>query len=159
MKQLSPESLYKLRCLRKARRLWKSVPMLAYAIMCDDYPGYTYEHFLSDLRPKGKRKTKSKCGKNPLQRYGRYTRMQQLVQDYYCTKALEPLIQASKLKARMALPYQMEIAISGECRRYQFSPRISLADMEQLNEAIEKCATASEADRLYEDFCNTHFSH
>lgn len=49
-KTFSPERLYKIRRLRKARRLFKQIPLFAYHIMRTTDEQYKYEDFLDDLR-------------------------------------------------------------------------------------------------------------
>ena len=58
MGAFSPERLFNIRRLRKARRHWKKEPLLAYASMCELYPGYRPTSNLQKIYAGGRRKKK-----------------------------------------------------------------------------------------------------
>ncbi|MNJ95329.1 hypothetical protein D3C87_130390 [compost metagenome] len=80
-KPFSPERLANIRRIRKARRLFKRSPLFAYCEMEKEFPGYTYTHFLDDLKIKKKKNAKTKIG-SKLKRYGRFSEMTRLLELY-----------------------------------------------------------------------------
>jgi len=108
-----------------ARRLLKKQPLFAYCLMREAYPDYTHEQFLDDLRYR--RPPKKRKGKNGIQKYGRYCRMEELLLRYRQDGNIAHALQAQKLRERMAKPYRVRVTI-GSCRlEYGFSPLVPIA--------------------------------
>lgn len=149
-KPFSPERLANIRRMRKARRLFKKAPLFAYAYMSDDYPDYTYAQFLDDLRirrPGRKRKTRS-----PLERYGRYGKMQELRNLYRQTGEIAFALQAQQLKDNMTRPYRLLVRKNDQIREYSLSPLIHYMQIENLSKRVTACRSIAEADKLIADF-------
>jgi hypothetical protein len=152
-KTFSPERLASLRRMRKARRLFKKQPLFAHCIMLEAYPDYTHIQFLDDLRyrrPPIKRK-----GKNGIQKYGRYCRMEELLHRYRQYGNIADALQAQKLRERMAKPYRVRVTINAVRIEYGFSPLVPIGNIENLVGSLARCATEQEADRLVQEFRKT----
>lgn len=152
-KPFTPERLANIRRIRKARRLYKKQPLFAYDILCKEYPDYTYDKFLDDLRYR--RKPKRRKGKSPLVRYGRYRRMEQLNELYRSTADIEYGLQAQRLRKYMTKPYRVLVRVSGKVLEYGFSPLIRIEEIEHLTTKLPTCKTEKEADELVEHFRKT----
>lgn len=152
-KAFAPERLMHIRRLRKARRLFKRKPLFAFEEMRLAYPQYTYDEFLDDLRRRTPRKNRQP--KSPLPRYGRYVRMQQLLDDYKRRGDTDALWMAVQLRERMTKPYRVSASIGHERIEFTFSPMISMGRIEQLTADIRKCSSMEQVLRLVEQFRKT----
>lgn len=152
-KPFTPERLTNIRRIRKARRLYRKEPVFAFQILCAEYPDYTHEQFLDDLRYRKPRKRKAK--KTTLTRYGRYMRMLHFLEKYRQTKNIEHAIQAQRLRKRMTKLYRVLLRLDGETLEYNFSPTISITKIEHLTIELSTCKTAEEADEIVERFWKT----
>ncbi|BAV04429.1 hypothetical protein SAMN05421788_110163 [Filimonas lacunae] len=130
MAQFSEERLFKIRRLRKARRLHKKEPLFALQLMQEIYPGYTQEDFTDDLRPRTA--PKKKKGKTLMARYGRYSRMQSLLIEFRLTGEWWYVYQASRLKERMTQPYRVQMTLAGAQREYPLPAQTPIALVEKL---------------------------
>jgi len=155
-KPFTPERLASIRRMRKARRLYKKEPLLAYHILCGEYPSYTHDDFWEDLRYRTKRKRKKK-NKTPLSRYGRYERMKQLIAMYKDTANTDYGMKAQRLRNLMTKPYRVMVRIEGEVLEYRISPLIQITEIEKLVAQLPKCKTEQEADDFVEQFGKTAF--
>lgn len=142
-KPFSPERLFHIRRLRKARRLFRQVPLFAFYLMQREYGNYTYLEFLDDLRIRHKKMGRPK--KSPLARYGRYNRMEQLMRIYDDTKDIQTALDALKLRRHMSHPYRVLLKITGVSLEFTLSPLIPIDAIEQLVDSIRKCRTEAEA--------------
>jgi len=152
-KKFSPERLASLRRMRMARRLFKKQPLFAYCMMLEAYPDYTHAQFLDDLRYR--RPPKSRKGKNGIQKYGRYCRMEELLHRYRQDGNIAHALQAQKLRERMAKPYRVRVTIGSYRLEYGFSPLVPIAHIGHLVGSLGRCSTEQEADRLVQQFRET----
>jgi hypothetical protein len=147
----SPERLAAIRRIRKARRLFKREPLFAYSYMLESFPEYTHEQFLDDLRLRTKRKLKPK--KDGRMKYGRYKKMQELIEQYLASGNMDDLLNAQKLKEHLKKPYRVCERIRNECTlEYGFSPFIPIREIESLVASLSSCKTESEADTFVDAF-------
>lgn len=146
--KFSEERLFRIRRLRKARRLFKQAPLFAFLWMQLEYPGYTYPEFLDDLR----RRTppKKKKGKSPLLRYGRYYRFQDMLFDYSQTKDPEYLRKAVRLRKHMTKPYRLLHKTKEGIVEYSFSPFLKIEIIEELTATLQTVKSREEASMLVE---------
>lgn len=138
--------------MRKARRLFKIAPLFAYQMMCQDYEQYTYPQFLDDLRrrtPKRKRK-----GKSPLVRFGRYSRINKLINEYQSTGNFDLLREADRLRGVITKPYRVLVKIKNRYKEYFFSALIPMCQIEELMMKINGCKTEEEVEKIVEQFDN-----
>lgn len=149
-KPFSPERLYKIRRIRKARRLFKQEPMFAYSRMCAIYPGYSHEAFIDDLRMRKPKKKKK--GKPFFLRYGRYGKMMQLIEQYKQTGDVDFAYKAKLLKDRIMEPYCFAYKVGDIVRNMFFSPMIPLEQIENLSKRLAGLQTIEEADRIVAEF-------
>lgn len=152
-KKFSAERLASLRRMRMARRLFKKQPLFAYSLMREAYPDYTHAQFWDDLRYR--RPPKKRKGKNGIQKYGRYCRMQELLLRYRQDGNIAHALQAQKLRERMAKPYRVRVTVGSYRLEYGFSPLVPIAHIEHLVEMLARCSTEQEADRLVQEFRET----
>ncbi|GEM63860.1 hypothetical protein SF1_18420 [Sphingobacterium faecium NBRC 15299] len=150
-KPLPPEKLFALRRLRKARRLFKQQPVFAFAILCEEYKDYTHEQFLDDLRIRTKTKGKKKK-KSPLTRYGRFFKMNQLLELYSKTGLVDFALQAFRLRSVITKPYRVLVKIEGCHIEYGLNPFIPYKEVEKLNLQLRDCKTEKEVDYVIEQF-------
>ncbi len=146
MATFSPKRLYTIRRMRKARRLWKKEPLLAFTTMLTLYPIYTEEEFLRDLKRRTKRKKKKP--KEVLRRYGRFEPMMQLLNKYEQTGDASYALQAATLRRNMTKPYRVSVKIAGITKEYVYSPLINWKGMEIYVSNIKKCQSWGEFEAL-----------
>lgn len=146
----SPERLRNIRRLRKARRLFKQTPLFAFHLMELEYPGYTQDEFLEDLRRRTKRKSKPK--KTPQRRYGRYYRVQALKERYASTGDEEAIRMAMRLQSVMTKPYRFLVRLKNQAKEFNLSPLIPISRVEQLNQSFTACKTMVEVEQLIDAF-------
>jgi len=144
-RQLSPESLFKLRRLRKARRLWKKEPVFAYQMMLDEFPDYSHEQFVADLKRRSKSVSKRRK-KYPLTKYGRYSRMEALIFEYALTGNPIYMTKANQLRRNMTKPYDFQVWKNGVLNYHSLSPLIPIEDIEQLQEEMKNCMNLDAAN-------------
>lgn len=149
----TPERLEKIRRMRKARRLFKKMPLFAYTYMVESDPHYTYEQFLADLRLRKKTKKKDKIDRSS--RYGRYGKMKEFYSLYDQTGDLKYAIQAQRLKDNMAKYYRVQIIVNRRITEYSFSPFIPYSQIESLSKLLSTCKTQEEADKMVTEFNRT----
>lgn len=149
--KFSSERLFKIRRMRKARRLFKQMPLFAFVIMQAEYVGYSLVQFQDDLRRRSKPKPKKK-GKSPLARFGRYWRIQQLIARYSYTLDEALIIKAMKLRQRITKPYRLEVRLKGMIHEFTILPLTPIQDVESLITKFNHCKTEEEIDRVFADF-------
>lgn len=149
-KAFTPERLVSIRRMRKARRLYKQMPLFAFEILREEYPNYTREQFLDDLRYRTKAKRKKK--KTTLTRYGRYARMVDLLHLYQQTGNNEYAIQAQRLRKRMTKPYRVRVKIGGQSWEYGVEATVPIHEVEQLTADLSTCTTIEQADEMMRRF-------
>lgn len=152
-KPFTPERLASIRRMRKARRLHKQQPLFAYHILCEIYPAYSYSDFLEDLRYR--RPPKRRKGKNNLQRYGRYARMNQYLETYKCTCNADDALQAIRLRQCLTKPYRVMVKVGKYNWEYSFSPLIPIQYIEELVGRLTKYCTETEVNNIVENFKKT----
>jgi len=140
----------RIRRLRKARRLWKKVPLFAFQQMCEDYPEYTLPDFLDDLRRRSP--PRKKKGKSQLQKYGRYERMCKLMREYKFTQDIDLALQAQKLRERIAQPYRVMVKVEKKKIEHWFSPLIPIDQIETLVKELGAVSTEQEAEVILAEF-------
>lgn len=151
MPQFSPERLYAIRRLRLARRLWKHSPLIAFDQVKELYPEYTQDLFIQDLTIR-KPKQKSAHTKNPLTRYGRFEKIQQLIGLYQNTADTQYLLMAQKLRSIITRPYRLEIKRGGKAWEFTFPPETPYKQIEQLSKNCQACSSLDEAVELCTTF-------
>ncbi|MCX2429875.1 hypothetical protein [Pedobacter sp. GR22-10] len=149
--KFNEERLFKIRRMRKARRLFKQMPLFAFVMMQAEYSGYSLVQFQDDLRRRSKPKPKKK-GKSPLARFGRYWRIQQLIARYSYTQDESLIIKAMKLRQRITKPYRLEVRLKGMVHEITLSPMTPIQDVESLIAKFNLCKTEKEIDRVFADF-------
>lgn len=149
-KTFTPERLSNIRRIRKARRLFKRIPLFAYTYMLHENPDYTYEQFLDDLRIRRPGKKKKK--KSPLARYGRYYVMREYIQLYNQTKDISYAIKAQDLRNNMTKPYRLLIRFKKLSRELYYSPLIPYNQIKELSENINQCKNLNEVEKVIADF-------
>ena len=154
MPVFSPERLFKIRRLRKARRLWNQVPLFALNTLQTDYPDYDEALLHEDIKRRTPKKKKK--GKNPLRKYGRFTKMQELMQLFEQTQDPAYYLKAMKIKEVMTKPYRVKFKITQQVVEYSFDPLIPYACIEDLVSKGNKCRTFEEVDLLCNTFINNH---
>lgn len=154
MASLNPEKLQALRRLRLARRLWKQFPLLAFDMVREKYPDYSYDQFLCDLKPRRKRKSHRHI-KNPLKRFGRFEKIEQLLSLYTDSGDPKFYLQAQKLRMIITRPYRLEIKRDGKGWEFTFPPETPYRKIEQLSRDCQKCQSLDEAVALCRDFIKT----
>jgi hypothetical protein len=150
MPPFKPETLQKIRRMRKARRLWRIQPMFAFYEMTKTYPDYTYEQFVEDLRrrtPKKKKKFKSS-----LHRYGRYQQITALLLRYRQTNDPLYALQAIRLRRIINRPYRMRARIEGITKEYTYSALIPFNAMEEFAQKIKQCQSWAAFEILDQSF-------
>jgi len=146
MAAFSPKRLFLIRRLRKARRLWKKQPLFAYHMMQEQYPGYTFAEFQEDLRLRSrKRKRKGKSG---LCRYGRYQKIQQLLDEFHMTRDFDRIREADRLRRNITKPYRVMIRLEGETREFEFQAVVPVERIKALVQNARACKTWSEFEIL-----------
>ncbi len=153
-KPFIPERLLRIRRMRKARRPYRLEPVFAYAQLAREYADYAREDFLDDLRIRGKRK-KDKRAKSPLARYGRFRRMQQLIDLFSQTGDIAYGLWAQRLRDKMTEPYRVQVVVAGKRLEYSFSPLIRLSEIESLVNRLSSCHSLEEANEVVEVFNRT----
>lgn len=153
----TPERLFHIRKMRKARRLFKKAPLFAYTFMLEAYPEYAYDQFLDDLRIR--KPGRKRAARSPLVRYGRYTKMQQLLYLHRHTGEISLALQAQQLRDNMTTPYRMLVRKNARTKQYCLSPLIPYAQMEDLLRNVTACKSMEEADKLIADFIGRSHMH
>lgn len=149
-KPFTPERLANIRRIRKARRLYRKQPLFAFEILLTEYPNYTQDKFWDDLRCRSIRKNRK--GKSPLIRYGRYRRMQQLIELYKNTQIIDYALKAQRLRRLMTVPYRVMVKIGGKAIEYNFCPLMQIEEIENIMTQLLKCLTVQDADKLIKQF-------
>lgn len=153
-RKLSFDQLCRLRRLRKARRLWKKQPLFAYMYMSIEYPGYSYQEFLDDLRRRSK--PIKRQVKNDMFRYGRYARIRSLINRYERSGNPDDALAAMRLAKVLRKAYRVLIRIGKEYIEYRFESFILIDDIESLCSSLRKCATEKQADEIVTAFRKAH---
>lgn len=153
MAKYTPEKLVTLRRLRAARRMHRRFPLMAFLFMKEKYPEYSYNDFIEDITPKRKRYYKSyryikKC---PLRKYGRFTAMDNLIQQYRQTGDPAALLKAEKIRKVMTKPYRILVSIKGQATEFYLSEYIPYHIVQDLTIAIKKTNTMEMAEQLIND--------
>ncbi|GAA0536960.1 hypothetical protein [Chitinophaga japonensis] len=146
----APETLLRIRRMRKARRLYRQQPVFAYSIMSAEFQGYSHEEFWNDLRrrtPPKKRK-----GKSGLRRYGRYGEMCRLLDRYRQTGNVADALKAQKLRNRITQPYRLQVRIGKLLKEYLLSPLIPVNSVKELTCSLHGCKDYAEADNKINEF-------
>ncbi|MNI08923.1 hypothetical protein D3C81_1403610 [compost metagenome] len=149
----SPTRLFNIRRIRKARRLFKQQPLFAYVLMCANYKEYSYLNFLDDLRYR--KAPKKRKGKTALNRYGRYNRIQQLMERYRETGNLDHAIAAKRLRDLLTKPYRVWYRCEGVTVEVCFSPLVPLIQIENLVLRLKAVHSEHEAQALVSEFGST----
>ncbi|WP_313491905.1 MULTISPECIES: hypothetical protein [Sphingobacterium] len=149
-KPFTPERLTNIRRMRKARRLFKKLPLFAYTYMLQDIPDYTYEQFLDDLRIR--RQGKKRKEKSYLSRYGRFGAMCQFIKLYEQTKDIAYARKAQDLRDNMTKPYRLLIRFKKLRRELYYSPLIPYSQIKELSENINRCKNLTEIEKVIADF-------
>lgn len=149
-RKFSTERLANIRRIRKARRLYRQVPLFAQLLMAEKYPGYDDKQFCDDLRRRSKAKPRRK--KSTLQRFGRYHRMIQLIRDYKESRDTSLLIEAATLRRNMTKPYRVRVRLGKRIYEFSFPPTVSILQIEALTARFGTCKTPEEIDTVYNEF-------
>ncbi|CDS93674.1 hypothetical protein BN1088_1431624 [Sphingobacterium sp. PM2-P1-29] len=149
-KPFTPERLANIRRIRKARRLFKKIPLFAFAYMLEDIPDYTFKQFLDDLRIR--RPGKKRKGKSFLCRYGRYWAMREFIRLYDQTKDIAYALKAQKLRNEMTKPYRLLVRYKNLYRELYYSPLIPYSQIKELSDHINRCNNLNEVDKVIADF-------
>lgn len=127
--------------INKARRLYKQAPLFAFQELKAFLEGdYTFEQFLSDLRPRRKPKPKTKQ-KSGLAKYGRYHRMMDLVARWNTSKDFDALYHAQVLRNRISQPYTLLVRYSKESREYFYRPEVPITHLETVVKLSKECSS------------------
>ncbi len=161
MANYTPEKLAALRRLKAARRLHRRFPLMAFQFMQEKYPDYCYQDFVQDITPKRKRYYKSyrytkKC---PLRKYGRYSTMEDLIQQYQQTGDPAALLKAEKLRKVMTKPYRVLVSIKGQAIEFYLSPLIPYKVVQDLTLSIRKTHSMEMAQQLINDIRSRYNSY
>lgn len=148
--KFSAKRLDHIRRLRKARRYFRQIPLFAFHDMQQEYPNYTYEEFLDDLRYRKPRKKRK--AQNQLKKFGRYERMQKLLTLYRLTQEVAHAIEAKKLRDRLSKPYRVRVRMDNQYIEYNLSPLARIEDVEKLTGQLATVRTEQEADHLITEF-------
>lgn len=148
--KFSQERLMHIRRLRRARMLYKKVPLFAYQQLSTEYPGYTVEEFWEDLKPR--RRPTPKTKKDTGMRYGRYAEIGRLLSDYQRTGNIKDLITANSLQARLRKPYRLQVIRQHEVFECSISPLVPIQRVRQLREMLAASSSIDEARKVYESF-------
>ncbi len=149
-KPFTLERLQNIRRIRRARRLHKQQPLFAYEVMRTDYPGYTFDLFLDDLRYRKPRKKRK--GKSGLCRYGRFNRMHSLIIQYGWTGDVEFAIQAKKLRERITKPYRVLAHVGDKHIEQNFSALIPIERIEELVKKLSDCKSIEQTNKILDEF-------
>lgn len=136
-KKWSSETIAKVRRLRKARRTFKATPLFAYNILIQEYEGYSYETFISDLIVR-KRKSSRKRSKN-LNRYGRYYEMQKMITLYNQTGDIKYGLMAQRLRKYLTQPYRALIRIAGVEQEFFYPATVDIKVIQELVNHANNC--------------------
>lgn len=146
----SPERLANIRRLRKARRLFKKEPLFAFNHLTHEFPDYTFEQFLDDLRIR--KKSKKKTIPKRLERYGRYNKVKELLDRYQQTNDIRFAIQAKQIMDQLRKPYRLQIVLNKKISEYCFHPYTPYSAVEQLSNQLKSCTTQEQIKKLVADF-------
>gem|GEM_PF-4242622 len=121
--------------------------------MCEFYTDYSYLDFLADLRYRTV--PKKRKGKNTMQRYGRYNRIQQLMEKYWQTGNIDDAIAAKRLRDLLTKPYRVWYKCEGVPVEVCFSPLVPLIHIENLVVKLRTVHLEKEANELVSEFAKT----
>lgn len=152
-KPFTPERLERIRRMRKARRLYKKQPLFAFQMMLTDYPDYTHELYMDDLRYR--KKPKKRNGRFNPHRFGRYSKIMELLRQYERTGNSDFALRAIQMRAYMTRPYRVLVRVGGEEIEYSFSPRIPVRSIENLLSQFSGCKTEAEVGSIVSEFRRT----
>lgn len=148
--RFSEQRLANIRRLRKARRLYKQVPLFAYELMKSQYADYSWPAFMEDLRLRSK--PKQKQSRSPLKRFGRYYKMQELLSLYAVTQNTDLALQAITLRNNMTRPYRLLVQVEKQAMVFTFPATVPYSAMQGLSQSCQRCKTMAEATQLIENF-------
>lgn len=149
-KPFSHERLTKIRRLRKARRLFNKEPLFAYNQLIKEFPDYSYDQFLDDLRIR--KKSKKKVIPKRLERYGRYSKVKELLIRYQQTDDTRFAIQAKQIMDQLRKPYRLQIVLNKQISEYCFHPYTPYSVVEQLSKQVKSCKTQEQIEKLVAEF-------
>lgn len=153
-KPFTLERLIKIRRMRKARRLFKQLPLFAYELLQLEYTNYSDQEFWDDLRIRTKRKSRKR--KSPLVRFGRYNRIEQLKCQFYETGNYDLIIKAHQLRKNITRPYRVLVRLKGKYCEYSFCPLIPITHIEQLTASFKDCTSEQEVEEIIDQFRKAH---
>lgn len=153
-KPFSSERLFHIRRLRKARRLFRQAPLFAFDEMRQQYSGYTYREFMDDLRPRSRKRKRHT--RNPLARYGRFDRMENLILQYRQTKETELALQALALRKHISQPYRVLARSKNFSLVFTLCPLIPIRAIEKLVTDLQNCKTELEACDMVQKCRDSH---
>ncbi|WP_199119913.1 hypothetical protein [Pedobacter sp. ASV28] len=122
--------------------------------MKKEYPAYSFQEFVDDLRLRSRKK--KRAVKSSLARFGRYRRMEKLLQQYELTGNVDTALKALKLRRYMTRPYEVLIRIKDLSLEFTLSPLIPIEAIEKLVADIKKCATEQQATELVQQCRDSH---
>ena len=158
MGKWSAATLNRVRRLRKARRLYKAMPLFAYDILQKEYPGYSYEAFLQDIQPR-KKKLRPKTHKSRRVRFGRYFEMQRMARRYNETQNPVYGLKANQLRKYLSKPYRVLISINNQVQEYSYPATISITLIQQLVTMAGSCQDFTEYEQKEREVLRYSITH
>ncbi|SEW16527.1 hypothetical protein [Chitinophaga arvensicola] len=150
-----PEMLLKIRQQTVARRLYKCRPLFAYYELMQLYPGYTYEQYLTDIKPRPTGK-KLRRRKNVKVKYGRYRRVQQLLTQWHTSHDYDALITASNLYKHLRKPYYVKVRIGNQHLSFTYPATVGVNIIEELVSLYHQCHEIADAIAIH-DLCRQRY--
>lgn len=138
----SIEAVMKNRRKRKARRVWKQQPLFAFSLLAAEFPDYTPEAFIKDVRITNDKKSKFK--KTSLARYGRYPVLMNLLAKWKRDRDVSIGLEILKLRRNMTKPYRLVVTFEKKQWCFEYPATYAVTTMEKLVTAADSAKNLEE---------------
>lgn len=140
----SEEAKQRVRRRKAARRTWKKAPVFAFQMLCEQFPGYTTEMFLEDLKPRRQKPKRLKV-KNHMRKYGRFAELQTLTFQWDDGDRTPELgLRILQLEKNLKKPFRLLKKFEGKLWEFYYTAKAPVSVIKELAALANDCKTKEE---------------
>jgi hypothetical protein len=134
---------------RRAKKEFKTAPLFAFYTMLKLYPGYSFEEYLQDIKPKRKSKINIPAA---WAQYGRFGQIQKLIARYQVVGKNSLIKKAIQIKKEIREPYKISARTPSGDMQFSFSAKTPFEQIEKLLRKINACKTSAKVLKVVAEF-------